>query len=81
MSMDSMQKERLSMATKNETKAPVSKITEPLYTVEEFAKAPQTLGVNTPDLIRAAFKTAGKTEATVSEANAILKKFKSKEVK
>lgn len=70
------------MATKTETKAPVAKTpAEPAYTVEEFAKVPQSLGVESPDLIRAAFKIEGKKEATVEEAKTILKKFRSKEVK
>lgn len=70
------------MAPKTETKTPVTKkAVEPIYTVEEYVKVPQSLGVESPDLIRAAFKTEGKNEATVEEAKTILKKFRSKEVK
>lgn len=53
----------------------------PTYTVEEFASAPNSLGVSTPDIIRAAFKVAGKDKATIEEAKNIINKFKLKEVK
>lgn len=53
----------------------------PTYTVEEFVKAPKTIGVESPDIIRAAFKVAGKDSATVEEAKKIVETFKKKEVK
>ena len=53
----------------------------PTYSVEEFASAPNSLGVSTPDIIRAAFKVAGKDKATIEEAKNIINKFKLKEVK
>ena len=67
------------MATKQETKK--ATVQEATYTVAEFAKAPAKLGVTSPDIIKAAFATAGKTEATVEQAKAIVEKFKNKEVK
>ena len=51
------------------------------YTVDEFAAAPKVLEVNSPDIIRAAFKVAGKDEATVEEAKRIVSSFKKKGVK
>lgn len=71
------------MATKkNETNAAEPKnIVLPMYTVEEFAKVPQSLGLENPDIIRAAFKTAKVKSATVDDAKAIVNKFKNKEVK
>lgn len=67
------------MATKqNEAKA---KAVSPMYTVEEFCKKPHVLEVKNPDLIMAAFKTAGVKSATIDDAKAIVKKFKNKEVK
>ena len=56
-------------------------VSEPTYTVEEFVAAPSALDVESPDLIRAAFKNAGKEEATVTEAKKIVNEFKKKEVK
>lgn len=56
-------------------------VNAPTYTVDEYANAPQSLGVSSPDIIRAAFKVAGKKEATTEEAKAIVNKFKNKEVK
>lgn len=57
------------------------KVVEPTYTVAEFVAAPSTLDVQSPDLIRAAFKQAGKEEATIAEAKKIVNEFKTKEVK
>lgn len=68
------------MATK-ETKTTVKKAVEPTYTVSEFAQSPASLGVKSPDIIRAAFANAGKTEATVEDAKKIVENFKNKEVK
>lgn len=68
------------MATK-QSEAKAAKACVPMYTVNEFCKAPQTLDVSNPDIIRAAFKTAGVKSATVDDAKAIVKKFKNKEVK
>ena len=53
----------------------------PTYSVDEFAAAPQSLGVKSPDIIRAAMKQAGKDSATVDEAKSIVEKFKNKGVK
>lgn len=55
--------------------------TAPNYTVDEFAVAPQSVGTNSPDIVRAAFKVAGVTEATTEKAKEIVNKFKNKEVK
>lgn len=51
-----------------------------IYTLEEFSAAPGVLGANV-DVIRAAFRCAGKKEATLKEAMTIVKKFKESEVK
>lgn len=68
------------MATKNETK-PVKKTPViPTYTVEEFASAPESLGVDSPDIIVAAFAFAGKDKATIEEAKKLVTTFKNKEV-
>lgn len=70
------------MATKQETKSTAqAKTVEATYTVAEFAKAPASLDVKSPDIIYAAFAHAGVTEATVEKAKEIVKKFKNKEVK
>ena len=53
---------------------------EPTYTVEEFVSAPETVGANV-DIVKAALLSGGKESYTISEANEIVKKFKSKEVK
>ena len=53
----------------------------PTYSVEEFAAAPESLGVKSPDIIRAAMKTAGKVTATIPEAKEIVGRFKDKGVK
>ena len=53
----------------------------PTYTVQEFAAAPKTLGVENSDMIIAAFKVAGKESATIEEAKVIVEKFKKKEVR
>ena len=76
------------MATKNESKAATPPVQETkktvsasTYTVEEFMAVPNSVGVSSPDLIKAAFKIAGKEKATVEEAKKIVEKFKNKEVK
>lgn len=73
------------MATKqNDTaqeKKQAVKASAPSYTVDEFAKAPKSLGVESSDIIRAAFKTAGKDSATVEEAKKLVNEFKNKGVK
>lgn len=51
------------------------------YTVDEFAAAPKSLDVTSPDIIRAAFRLAGKDKATVEEAKKIVADFRKKEVK
>lgn len=65
------------------TEAPVQvkRPSAPTYTVGEFATAPEVLEVSSPDIIRAAFKVARKTEATVEEAKRIVSSFKKKGVK
>lgn len=56
------------------------KATEPTYTVEEFASAPESVGASA-DIVTAALLVDGKKYYTVSEAKEIVKKFKEKEVK
>lgn len=53
---------------------------EPAYSVEELVQASETFGT-TPDIIRAAFTVAGKTEAAEKEAKQLIDRFKKKEVK
>ena len=50
------------------------------YSIDEFAAASKTMGA-TPDVVRAALRTAGKMEYTKDDAKAIIAKYKSKEVK
>lgn len=70
------------MAEKSTATAKVAVITPSTYTVEEFAAAPKSLGENTsPDIIRAAFKVAGKKEATIEDAKKIVEKYARKEIK
>lgn len=78
-----MSNEQNKKATENKATTIVQpkKVVEPTYTVAEFVAAPSTLDVQSPDLIRAAFKQAGKEEATVTEAKKIVNDFKKKEVK
>lgn len=54
---------------------------ESVYTVNEFVKASKTAFDKpySPDIVRAAMKMAGKTEATRSEAAEIIKRFLGKE--
>ena len=63
------------------SKAQEAKANLSVYTVDEFAAAPKSLNVNSPDIIRAAFRLAGKDKATVEEAKKIVTDFKKKEVK
>lgn len=55
--------------------------TQPMYTVDEFAKAPQALGETSKDIVRAALSIDGKGSYTVEEAKKLVKEFKSKGVK
>lgn len=58
-----------------------AKKTETAYPVSEFAaNAAKLFGVNS-DMVTAAFFIAGKTEATKTEAKAIVEAFRTKEVK
>lgn len=66
------------MASNSKTQ---EKALAPTYTVDEFAKAPESLNVTSGDLIRAAFRKAGKDEATLDEAKKLVSDFKKKEVK
>lgn len=54
-----------------------------VYTVDEFARASATVFSKpySPDIVRAAFFVAGKKSATKAEAEEIIRKFASKEVK
>lgn len=69
--------------TKQSTKT-VAKVTnvavESTYTVDEFVKAAKKLNASS-DIVKAAFKCAGKEKATLEEAKKIVNTFKSKEVK
>ena len=67
------------MAKQTETKTATNPAM-PTYSVDEFAAAPNILGVKSPDIIRAAMKQAGKDNATVDEAKKIVETFKKKGV-
>lgn len=53
---------------------------ESVYTAEQLAGAHDVFGVRR-EIVVVALRLAGKKEATVSEAKAIIEKFKNKEVK
>lgn len=53
---------------------------EVTYSVEEFAKQPESLN-SSEDIIRAAFAYAGAIDADMEEAKKLVKDFKNKEVK
>lgn len=53
---------------------------ETKYTIEELAEAAHAFDT-VAIIVRAALKTAGKSEYTMAEATDIIKKFKNKEVK
>lgn len=53
---------------------------ESKYTIEELAEASHAFDT-VAIIVRAALKTAGKSEYTMAEATDIIKKFKNKEVK
>ena len=57
------------------------KAVEPVYTVDEFAKAPKELGEYSADIVRAALLKGGKESYTIEEAKTIVKKFSEKEVR
>lgn len=61
----------------------VPEVKEPVYTAAEFAAAAsKVFGKGTsPDLVRAAFRVAGITSATVKEAKELVEKFANREVK
>ena len=54
---------------------------ESTYTIDEFAKAPDAVGSNSPHLVRAALMMAGKERYTQAEAKQIVKTFSEKEVR
>lgn len=56
-----------------------SAVVESIYTVDDYAKAPQSLDASA-DIIRAAFSFNNLTEATLSKATMIVKEFKERKV-
>lgn len=62
--------------TARETNAPP----EPEYSVEEYAAAARSMFGTSPDIVIAAFSTAGTTSATLSAATQIINEFRNKEV-
>lgn len=54
---------------------------EPTYTIDEFAKAPESVGATSPDIVSAALTAKGKASYTIEEAKAVIKYFSQKEVK
>lgn len=59
---------------------PESKQTVSVYTVEEFAAAPDVVGAKSVDIVRAALTTGNKASYTIEEAKTIIKDFAKKEV-
>lgn len=57
------------------------KVCEPLYSVEELAAAARTQFGTAPEVVKTAFKIAGKAKATQPEAAKIVKAFLEREVK
>ncbi len=65
---------------KESEKAVKNKSDEPLYSVSDLAKAAKIFNA-TSDVVIAAMKLAGKSQATQEEASKIIKDFINKEVK
>ena len=64
------------MPKKTTTNAPP----ESEYTVEEYAAAARPMFGTSPDIVIAAFSTAGITSATLGAATQIINEFRNKEV-
>jgi len=54
---------------------------ESVYNASEFTSAARVKFNTSPDIVAAAFKVAGKTEATLTEAQKIVQEFLKREVK
>lgn len=54
---------------------------ETKYSVTDFAKQAKKMFGTTPEVVTVALRTAGKTSATIKEAQATVKEFLNKEVK
>lgn len=59
----------------------VKTVAIPVYTVEEFAAAPNSVGTKSPDIVRAALAGKEKDTFTIEEATELVKEFSKKEVK
>lgn len=70
----------VSETKKAESVVATKKATQPKYTIDEFAKAPQALGETSKDIVKAALLRDGKESYTVEEAKKIVKEFKNKGV-
>ena len=75
------QTQKVNEGKQTTTQPPKKKAVEPVYTVDEFAKAPKELGDYSADIVRAALVKGGNESYTIEEAKAIVKKFSEKEVK
>lgn len=53
---------------------------EPEYSVEEYAAAARSMFGTSPDIVVAAFSTAGIASATLTAATQIIHEFRNKEV-
>lgn len=53
---------------------------KPVYTIEEFVKAPDEIGNYSADIISAALTKDGSESYTIEDAKAIVKRFAAKEV-
>lgn len=65
----------------NEEKTAFKNIADGVYSAAELSAAARHIFKTTPEIVRAALKQAGKTEAAVTEAKEIVNKFLYKEVK
>lgn len=70
------------MATNNKTKAATEEVcvSASVYTAEELAKNHKVFNASY-EIVTVALRKAGKKEATIAEAQKIIDKFKTKEVK
>ena len=59
----------------------VKTVVLPVYTVEEFAAAPKSVGTKSPDIVRAALTGKEKDTFTIEEATELVREFSQKEVK
>ena len=72
--------EETAESPQNVESAPQTAEPESVYSVEELTKAAAGLFGTTPDIVRTALRMEGVTQATVSDAKRIVRKFRKREV-